>query len=169
MGESGCGKSTCVSLLLRFYDVQEGQVLVDGVDVRDWDLSSLRHAMGLVMQEPTLFNYSIAENILYGQPQAYNSEIKAAASVANALEFIEASSAGLEVEESPEAMYEELKRNEASLLERMGKEEFKKAEKELDKMRKEQAKKGEFVAIEGDIDTRGPDRTDVKLHPGFRI
>ena len=125
--------------------------------------------MGLVMQEPTLFNYSIAENILYGQPQAYNSEVKAAASIANALEFIEASNAGLEVEESPDAMYEELKRNEGSLLNRMGKDVYKKAEKELDKMRKEQAKKGEFVAIEGDIDTRGPDRRDIELHPGFRI
>jgi ABC-type multidrug transport system fused ATPase/permease subunit len=68
VGESGCGKSTIVSLILRFYDVNEGRILVDGVDVREWDLHSLRKAMGLVMQEPTLFNYSVAENILYGEP-----------------------------------------------------------------------------------------------------
>ena len=59
VGESGCGKSTIVSLILRFYDVNEGSILVDGVNVRDWNLVSLRKAMGLVMQEPTLFNYSI--------------------------------------------------------------------------------------------------------------
>jgi len=59
VGESGCGKSTTVALLLRFYDVNEGRILVDGVDIREWDITSLRKAMGLVMQEPTLFNYTI--------------------------------------------------------------------------------------------------------------
>ena len=72
VGESGCGKSTIVSLLLRFYDVNEGRILVDGVDIRDWDISSLRKVMGIVMQEPTLFNYSIQENILYGLSDASN-------------------------------------------------------------------------------------------------
>lgn len=89
VGESGCGKSTIVSLILRFYDVNEGSILIDGVDVRDWDLASLRQAMGLVMQEPTLFNYSVAENILYGNSDALNSEIRQATQVANANEFIE--------------------------------------------------------------------------------
>jgi len=73
VGESGCGKSTIVSLILRFYDVNEGRILLDGVDVRDWDLASLRKAMGLVMQEPILFNYTISENILYGNSYAHNS------------------------------------------------------------------------------------------------
>lgn len=59
VGESGCGKSTLVSLLLRFYDVDEGEILVDGVDIRDYNLKDLRMMMGLVMQEPTLFNYTI--------------------------------------------------------------------------------------------------------------
>lgn len=66
VGESGCGKSTIVSLILRFYDINDGQILIDGVDIRDYNLADLRKAMGLVMQEPTLFNYSIQENILYG-------------------------------------------------------------------------------------------------------
>ncbi len=78
MGESGCGKSTIVSLILRFYDVNEGRILIDGVDIKDWDLSSLRQSMGLVMQEPTLFNYSVSENILYGKSEASNSEIREA-------------------------------------------------------------------------------------------
>jgi subfamily B ATP-binding cassette protein MsbA len=89
VGESGCGKSTIVSLILRFYDINEGCILVDGIDVRHWDLQELRLRMGLVMQEPTLFNYSVAENILYGKPNAYNSQIREATSVANANEFIE--------------------------------------------------------------------------------
>jgi ABC-type multidrug transport system fused ATPase/permease subunit len=78
VGESGCGKSTIVSLILRFYDVNEGRILIDGVDIKDWDLSSLRQSMGLVMQEPTLFNYSVSENILYGKSEASNSEIREA-------------------------------------------------------------------------------------------
>jgi ABC-type multidrug transport system fused ATPase/permease subunit len=73
VGESGCGKSTTVSLIMRFYDVNEGRILIDGVDVRDWDIISLRKAMGLVMQEPTLFNYTIYENVLYGESSAMNS------------------------------------------------------------------------------------------------
>ena len=68
VGESGCGKSTVVSLLLRFYDVEKGRILVDGVDIREYNLPQLRRMMGLVMQEPTLFNYTIIENVLYGQP-----------------------------------------------------------------------------------------------------
>jgi ABC-type multidrug transport system fused ATPase/permease subunit len=73
VGESGCGKSTLVSLLLRFYDVDAGRILLDGKDIRDYPLPLLRSLMGLVQQEPTLFNYSIAENILYGQQNAKNS------------------------------------------------------------------------------------------------
>jgi len=88
VGESGCGKSTFVSLLMRFYDVDSGQILIDDVDVRDYNLHSLRNTMGMVMQEPVLFNYSIKENILYGQTSSRNSDLLKAAEVANALEFI---------------------------------------------------------------------------------
>ncbi len=88
VGESGCGKSTIVSLILRFYDVNHGSITIDGVDIRDYNLKQLRHAMSLVMQEPTLFNYSIMDNILYGEMGASNSEILEAAKIANAMEFI---------------------------------------------------------------------------------
>ena len=90
VGESGCGKSTCVSLILRFYDVDHGRILLDGVDIRNYEISDLRKQMGLVMQEPTLFNYTITENILYGNQAALNSEIVQAAKAANAIEFIDA-------------------------------------------------------------------------------
>lgn len=89
VGESGCGKSTIVSLILRFYDVDAGRILIDGKDIKEYDVSQLRAGMGLVMQEPTLFNYTIAENILYGHATATNSQVIEAAKAANALEFIE--------------------------------------------------------------------------------
>ena len=67
VGESGCGKTTLVSLLMRFYDPDFGEIFIDGVELKQYSLHSLRQCMGLVMQEPTLFNYNITENILYGK------------------------------------------------------------------------------------------------------
>lgn len=89
VGESGCGKSTLVNLILRFYDPSQGEVLIDGVNVKKYNLKDLRYRMGLVMQEPTLFNYTIKENILYGNSGALDSEIRESAKIANAIEFIE--------------------------------------------------------------------------------
>ena len=74
---------------MRFYDPEFGEILIDGVDIKSYDIRELRRSMGLVMQEPTLFNYSIRDNILYGKPQASNQEIREAVQVANAVEFIE--------------------------------------------------------------------------------
>jgi ATP-binding cassette subfamily B (MDR/TAP) protein 1 len=67
VGESGSGKSTFINLVMRFYEPDFGEVFVDGTNVKDYDVASLRARMGLVMQEPTLFNYSISENLLYGK------------------------------------------------------------------------------------------------------
>jgi len=89
VGESGCGKSTFVNLLMRFYDVDSGEILLDGENIKNINLHCLRKAISLVMQEPIIFNYSILENILYGKSNATNSEILANAKSANALEFIE--------------------------------------------------------------------------------
>jgi ABC-type multidrug transport system fused ATPase/permease subunit len=75
VGESGCGKSTFVNLLMRFYDVDQGEVLLDGVNIKDINLYDLRNAVSLVMQEPIIFNYSILENILYGKTNPTNSEL----------------------------------------------------------------------------------------------
>lgn len=87
-GRTGAGKSTLVSLLMRFYDPDAGQILLDGVDLREYKLADLRHQFAMVMQEPVLFSASIAENIAYGRPGATFQEIVAAAKVANAHEFI---------------------------------------------------------------------------------
>lgn len=89
VGESGCGKSTFVNLLMRFYDVDDGEILVDDVNIKDYNLHDLRRVISLVMQEPIIFNYSILENVLYGKSNATNSEIYDACALANANEFIE--------------------------------------------------------------------------------
>jgi ATP-binding cassette subfamily B multidrug efflux pump len=88
LGETGSGKSTIINLIPRFYDVTEGQVTIDGHDVRDFTLSSLRSQVGIVLQESTLFSGTIGENIAYGRPEATLDEIVTAAKAAQAHEFI---------------------------------------------------------------------------------
>ena len=90
VGESGCGKSTFVNLLMRFYDVDFGEIFLDGINIKDIKLHELRNAISLVMQEPIIFNYSILENVLYGKLDATNREVLDASTVANCTEFIEA-------------------------------------------------------------------------------
>jgi subfamily B ATP-binding cassette protein MsbA len=90
VGRSGAGKTTLVNLLPRFYDVSTGAILIDGVDIRDATLASLRGQIGIVTQDTVLFDDSIAINIAYGSPQATREEIEAAARAANAHEFIAA-------------------------------------------------------------------------------
>ena len=88
VGHSGSGKSTLVNLICRFYDVSEGSIKVDGVDVRSFPVADYRRHIGLVLQEPFLFFGTIAENIAYGKPHATRTEIIAAARAAHAHEFI---------------------------------------------------------------------------------
>ncbi|QAU33012.1 ABC transporter ATP-binding protein [Janthinobacterium sp. 17J80-10] len=88
VGHSGSGKSTLVNLICRFYDVAEGAIKVDGVDIRSYALADYRRNIGLVLQEPFLFFGTIAENIAYGKPDATRAEIMAAARAAHAHEFI---------------------------------------------------------------------------------
>jgi len=88
VGHSGSGKSTLVNLICRFYDVSEGAIRVDGVDIRSLPVAEYRRHIGLVLQEPFLFFGTIAENIAYGKPQATREEIIEAARAAHAHEFI---------------------------------------------------------------------------------
>jgi ATP-binding cassette, subfamily B, bacterial len=94
VGPTGAGKSTLVSLIPRFFDSWKGRVLIDGRDVRQIKLKSLRNQVGIVLQEPFLFPLTIAENIAYGKPTASIEEIKEAAKLANAHQFIEKLSEG---------------------------------------------------------------------------
>jgi ATP-binding cassette, subfamily B, multidrug efflux pump len=88
MGKTGSGKSTIINLIPRFYDVTSGRVLIDGQDVRDITLDSLRSQIGIVLQDTTLFSGSIRENVAYGRPEASDAEVEAAAQAAQAHEFI---------------------------------------------------------------------------------
>ena len=88
VGPSGAGKSTLVALIPRFYDVKSGQVFIDGQDVRDLQVKSLRKHIGVVMQDAILFSGTIEENLRYGKPEASHDELLAACRAANALDFI---------------------------------------------------------------------------------
>ena len=88
VGHSGAGKSTLINLICRFYDVDQGNIVIDGHDVREVTLESLRSQIGVVLQEPFLFNGSVAQNIAYGKPGASARQIIAAAKAANAHDFI---------------------------------------------------------------------------------
>ena len=88
VGPSGAGKSTMLALLSRFYDVDAGRVLLEGVDVRDLPLAELRHALAVVAQEPVLFSGSIRDNIAYGRAEATEAQIESAAKDAYAHDFI---------------------------------------------------------------------------------
>ncbi|CAL4957077.1 unnamed protein product [Urochloa decumbens] len=89
VGQSGSGKSTVISLIERFYDPQLGDVLIDGVNLKEFQLRWIRSKIGLVSQEPVLFAASIKENIAYGKDNATDQEIRAAAELANAAKFID--------------------------------------------------------------------------------
>uniref|UniRef100_A0A7E4WBD5 ABC-type xenobiotic transporter n=1 Tax=Panagrellus redivivus TaxID=6233 RepID=A0A7E4WBD5_PANRE len=90
VGASGCGKSTSIQLLERFYDPSAGSIKIDDIDIREHNLQSIRNAMAIVSQEPVLFNVTIKENIAYARPQATMDEIVAAAEFAHIHSFIQA-------------------------------------------------------------------------------
>jgi subfamily B ATP-binding cassette protein MsbA len=96
VGQSGSGKSTIANLLTRFYDVQEGAIKIDGVDIKDMNIHSLRGLMGLVTQDSILFNDTIKNNILIGKADATDAEIIEALKVANAFEFVNDLPLGIE-------------------------------------------------------------------------
>jgi ATP-binding cassette, subfamily B (MDR/TAP), member 1 len=98
VGPSGSGKSTIVALLERFYDPLQGQIEIDGKNIRDWNVQRLRSVIGYVGQEPTLFASSIRQNILYGNPNATQQQIEEAARMANAHDFIMSFSDGYDTQ-----------------------------------------------------------------------
>lgn len=89
VGQSGSGKSTVVSLIERFYDPDSGEVLIDGVNLKQLQLAWIRQKIGLVSQEPVLFTTTLKENIAYGKEGATDKEIRTAIELANAAKFID--------------------------------------------------------------------------------
>jgi ATP-binding cassette subfamily B protein len=98
VGRTGSGKSTLVSLLTRFYDLSEGRILIDGVDIRDYRLADLRNQFAIVLQEPVLFSTSIADNIAFNEPDAGMEQIEAAARAAGIDGFVEKLAEGYQTE-----------------------------------------------------------------------
>ena len=95
LGSTGCGKSSLVNLIPRFYDVTSGQVLVDGVDVREYPLKDLREKIAMALQKSEIFSTSIAENIRWGNPDTTDAQVTQAAETAQAMEFITQKSEGM--------------------------------------------------------------------------
>ncbi len=96
VGQSGSGKSTVANLLTRFYDVNNGAITIDGIDIKELKLSALRSLTGLVTQESILFNDSIRNNVILGKPDATDTEIRDALKVANAYEFVKELPSGID-------------------------------------------------------------------------
>lgn len=96
VGQSGSGKSTIANLLTRFYDVNEGKISIDGIDIKDMTMHSLRSLLGIVTQDSILFNDSIKNNLLIGKPNATDEEVVEALKVANAYEFVKDLPNGIE-------------------------------------------------------------------------
>lgn len=88
VGETGCGKSTTIQLVERYYEASQGAVLIDGLNIKDYNLRSLRKLIGYVGQEPVLFAMSIKENLLLAKPEATEQEIESALKLSNAWDFI---------------------------------------------------------------------------------
>ena len=141
---------------MRFYDPEFGTVLVDGVDVRNYSVVQLRDRLGLVMQEPQLFNYNLKENILYGKLKASNQQINEAAHAANCLEFIQGDELSKAFDDDPNALkthfVEEPYKSQA--IAKMGQEKYDSAIKVLDTLIKKAEDQGTFEAISDLVDTR---------------
>lgn len=88
VGESGCGKSSCIQLLQRFYDTTTGEILIDGINIKNLDVHWLRNNIATVEQEPSLFNTTIAENITYGNMNATQEDVEEAAKQANIHHYV---------------------------------------------------------------------------------
>jgi len=154
---------------MRFYDVDDGQILLDDVDIRDYNLHDLRKAISLVMQEPIIFNYSILENILYSKLDATNTEVRNACDISNSLEFIEGKSDQFKLDESAKGLLKELIKNESIVKEMIGVEKYNEEKEILEKMAKQEEEKGQFQAVEGDVDNRESKLKDIELAQGFEI
>jgi ABC-type multidrug transport system fused ATPase/permease subunit len=98
VGHTGAGKSSVVSLLGRFYELGNGEILLDGKDIREYDLNSYRSVIGIVLQDPLLFSGTLRSNIAYGLPDASDELILKAAEYANLLDFINAQPEGLDTQ-----------------------------------------------------------------------
>ena len=146
VGESGAGKSTFINLVMRFYDPEFGTVLIDGVNIKEYNISQLRQQMGLVMQEPTLFNYSVKENVLYGGQKKSNADITDAISIANARSFVESDTLEHQILDDPSELLRHMQSNDYrdEVILQIGQEAYDKYVAILEKLSENKAKEGLF-------------------------
>lgn len=109
--------------MMRFYDPDFGQIFLDGRDIRDFKIHDLRKAVSLVMQEPSIFNYSIKDNILYGCLDATNSAIQNASTIANCNEFIDKGQLD-SLDDSPQGLVQAMKDRKQDMMEILGQEKY---------------------------------------------
>lgn len=171
VGESGQGKSTFILLLLRFYDAEMGKITIDGVDIKSYDIRQLRAQMGLVMQEPLLFNYSIKENVLYGNQKASNEEIMNACEVSNSRVFIESVELENAVEDDITSLYRAMQDSKWKnlIVEKVGQEDYKKKLDTMAALKKKEDKGGKFHTIKDLLDNRTEQEKGAKLPAGYAI
>ena len=125
--------------------------------------------MGLVMQEPTLFNYTIKENILYGDSDAKDSDIREAARVANSLEFIESDELYGSYEDSASVLLNAYIQAKIVITAKIGETEYDSKIKSLEHLTKKEELEGKFQAVKGEMDDRSDERRDLALNAGFEI
>ena len=135
---------------MRFYEVDAGEILVDDVNIKDYNLHDLRRVISLVMQEPIIFNYSILENVLYGKSDATNTEIYDACALANANEFIENNE--IADEENSQSLLEAMENNKDSIVNLIGEKKYKEELEVLQQVVESDKRKGGFIAKYGDVD-----------------
>lgn len=145
--------------MMRFYDPNQGTILLDDVDIKTINLHDLRTAISLVMQEPNIFNFNILENIVYGKLDATNTQILAASTTANCIEFIENKEAqkaeGREDDdETAQQLRDQMEKHKEELISIIGQQKFDEEINVLQQIEKEDAKRGNFQATAGDVDTR---------------
>jgi ATP-binding cassette, subfamily B, multidrug efflux pump len=110
VGEIGSGKSSVINLIMRFYDPDFGEILIDGKNIKEYNIQELRKRMGIVLENPTIFNYTIKDNLLYGNMKASNHQLAEAAKIANATEFIESDVFVKSLDDKPSVLYNEFKK-----------------------------------------------------------
>jgi ABC-type multidrug transport system fused ATPase/permease subunit len=151
---------------MRFYDVDSGEILLDGVNIKDYNLHDLRKALSLVMQEPIIFNYSILENILYGKLDALNSEVEHAVNVSNCAEFV--NSGVTEIDDQAKSLKEQLEKYKDEIISLMGKDKYDESAEIINRIIQQEENRGVFTTNQGDVDTRGEELIDTKLGNGYQ-
>mmetsp|Transcript_41198 Transcript_41198/g.62684 ORF Transcript_41198/g.62684 Transcript_41198/m.62684 type:complete len:152 (-) Transcript_41198:84-539(-) len=151
---------------MRFYEVDSGEILLDGQNIKNYNLHDLRKAISLVMQEPIIFNYSILENILYGKQDASNDEVKASSDIANCTEFVEHADF-FDFDTSGQALLTAMKNHEHEIKAVIGEEKYKEELEVMEKVKTQEEAKGEFQGINGIIDQRTDSLKSQMLSNGF--